>query len=271
MVKKPVAIQEDPKINYNQLHSSPYQGRIISVNIGSKSYSIHEDYLRRHPRLSDIYGGLVTSLDVDEDIGHTIVHFLYTGEYETLRAGSIQDDLIAREMRRSVQAYYAARVYGLTGLEAFAKVYIKQFSESVSVFDLLQEVRSIFSKLPVGEVWLPSHIDARLAKEYERDENIFEDKEFCNLFGEEKNFDKAILRMVINIYSSRLSSLQRQVIKQKNESGAATEEPPIAEESTPAKAWDFEVQPTEECLPDEELAPVEEKPMPYVEWGFSRD
>ncbi|KAF3492108.1 uncharacterized protein GIQ15_01625 [Arthroderma uncinatum] len=282
MAEEPVAVEKPPKISYKQPQSS------------SESFSIQEDYLRRHSRWSNaLFGGHIRFPDVDEDIGHTIVCFLYTGKYETLRVGSIQDGPnIVREMRRSVQAYHAARIYGLTGLEMLAKMYIEKFSKSVSVFDLLQAVKSMFSKLPEGEAWLPSYIDARLAREYERDENIFKGEEFYDLLGEHRDFDKAILRMVINTYSSHLSSLQFN-IEQENEAEAEyavaeepllveeavveepllaeeprVEEPPVEEVVAEKSILVEEEKPAEECPPHEEFAPVEEEPVPDDNFGW---
>ena len=48
--------------------------------------------------------------DVEEDIRHTVVYFLYIGGYETV--GSPLDEGIsdlAREYKRSVLVYYALR------------------------------------------------------------------------------------------------------------------------------------------------------------------
>lgn len=58
---------------------------------------------------------------VDEDVGCTVVHFLYIGGYETvsppLRGGTLD---LAGEYKRSVLVYYALRTWGLTDLEVLA-------------------------------------------------------------------------------------------------------------------------------------------------------
>ena len=72
--------------------------------------------------------------DVHEDVGHTFVHFLYSGDYETLNwplDESTSD--IAREYKRSILVYQASRIYYLPDLEALAKQKIEQLGEEVSV------------------------------------------------------------------------------------------------------------------------------------------
>ncbi|EFR02782.1 hypothetical protein MGYG_05781 [Nannizzia gypsea CBS 118893] len=251
MAEETAAIVEPPIIDYNQPQLSPYQSRVILLTIGSKEYSIQEDFLRVHELLDYRSIGVELTLpDVEEDIGHTIIHFLYTGKYETLGAEPMDGLNITKEMQRSIQAYCAAKIYGLTGLETLAKVNIKQFSESSSIFDILHGARSIFSKLPKGEAWLPWYINTRLSIEYERDENVFKSEEFYDLFGENKDFDKAVFKMVVDIYSSRLSSL-RPNVKRVNGTGA---EHAAAEESPTAEELLAEELPAEELLAEEPLA-----------------
>jgi hypothetical protein len=62
--------------------------------------------------------------DVDEDIGHSFVHFLYTGQHETLDSKCDH----VKVYRKSVLAYQAARTYRLVDLEAVARKYIEHFN-----------------------------------------------------------------------------------------------------------------------------------------------
>jgi hypothetical protein len=72
---------------------------------------------------------------VNEDVGHTVVHFLCTGNYETLRTASEPGaSKMEIEFRRSMLVYQAAREYDLYDLETYAKKYIEVFGESMSSF-----------------------------------------------------------------------------------------------------------------------------------------
>jgi hypothetical protein len=59
--------------------------------------------------------------NVDEDVGHTVVHFLYTGGYETVSSPLDESILdLAREYKRSVLVYHALRTWGPTDLKVLA-------------------------------------------------------------------------------------------------------------------------------------------------------
>ncbi|OJD22777.1 hypothetical protein ACJ73_05871 [Blastomyces percursus] len=171
--KQLMSDQRCPMIEYNQPLSSPYVSPVVTITIGHKNYVIPGDYLRKYPQWHSnlTWNPHIKLPDVDEDIGHTLVHFLYTGTYETL--GSAPDPRIssaAGEYRRSTLVYQVARTYGLPELEALAKKYMEHFGGSVSIFDILRAAKGVFSKLPDDEVWLPRYIKTKLQRAFVSDE-----------------------------------------------------------------------------------------------------
>jgi hypothetical protein len=154
---------------------------------------------------------------VDEDIGHTLVHFFCTGTYETIR--SVPDpglSTLATEYRRSLQVYHAATKYKLHDLELFAKKHIEVFDESLPIFNILQEVAKIFSKLPGDEIWLRSDINSKLKSAFVLDETTFEHDEFFCGLREEQIFSETVMRMVVNIYSCHILSMRNVLENQSN-------------------------------------------------------
>jgi hypothetical protein len=143
---------------------------------------------------------------VDEEAGHTVVHFLCTGNYETLRTASEPGvSKMAIEYRRSMLVYQAAREHDLYDLETYAKKYIEMFGESMSIFEKMEAAREIYSRLPQDETWLDSHINKQLRIAFSQDTNIFQREDFYDGVGKDPIFDKAVMRMVVNIYSEVLS------------------------------------------------------------------
>jgi hypothetical protein len=70
--------------------------------------------------------------DLDDDVGHTLVHYLYTGAYRTLKLrGVVQDIEKITEYKKSVLVYSAARTYGLNGLEMLAKTHMEILEEEI--------------------------------------------------------------------------------------------------------------------------------------------
>lgn len=170
-----------------------------------------EGYLSDYPRLRSNVGfhSRITLSDIDEDIGHTFVHFIYTREYETLKPTpnpGIHD--LPREFRRSVQVYRAAMVYEIHGLEVLAKKYIQILGESIPIFDVLEATRMIFSKLPDNGIWLREYIYTKLKKAFVLDETIFTCGGIYQGFAEDRPFEKELMRMMADIYSDTISSLR---------------------------------------------------------------
>jgi hypothetical protein len=143
---------------------------------------------------------------VNEEVGHTVVHFLCTGNYETLRtAFEPGASKIGIEFRRSMLVYQAAKEYDLYDLETYAKKYIEVFGESMSIFDIMEAAREIYSKLPRDEIWLTGYIYKQLQIAFSLDRNIFQRVDLYDGVGKDPNFDKDVMRMVVNIYSEVLS------------------------------------------------------------------
>lgn len=183
--------------------------------IGDKKYGIPEHYLLKCPQLDRQSWGsfTITLSDVDEDVGHTFVHFLYSGSYETLNSALDQGtSCVAREYRRSILVYKAARLYDLPGLEVLARKYIEQFGESLPLFDILRATRDAFSRLPKDESWLPSYIKRNLQQSFMSDRSIFKRDEIYSVLGEDHDFDKAVMRMIVDIYSTDLQLLEDKCI-----------------------------------------------------------
>ena len=146
------------------------------MEIGAKAYTILESHIEKYPLLGH---GSVTSQvrlpEVAEDIGHTLVHFLYTGTYETINSPlDATVSLVEREYERSVMVYHASRVYEILDLEILARKYIEYFGEAISISGILRSTKKIFSKLPEDEVWLPDYLKGVLQQSFASNNSRFD-------------------------------------------------------------------------------------------------
>ncbi|KAL2836629.1 hypothetical protein BJY01DRAFT_238187 [Aspergillus pseudoustus] len=200
-------------IDYNQPETSPYeQSRTVIVTVGNKKYSIPENYIRGHlssqptqtqnPRI--VLGG------IDSDIGHTILHFLYKGEYETTTLAKIQAEThrVEVEYKRSVQVYYAARKYDIRGLDTLAQNYIMTLSKSLSIFQILRGARLIFSKLPEDEEWFPTYLNSKLSSSFTEDETRFQLDDFYDEILDDPALSKAVLKYIVKAFTTETSRLR---------------------------------------------------------------
>ncbi|PYH99224.1 hypothetical protein BO71DRAFT_425378 [Aspergillus ellipticus CBS 707.79] len=169
--------------------------------------------------------------DIHEDVGHTIVHFLYTGGYETVNSplGEGTSD-ISREYKKSVLAYHASRTYGLPELETLAKQKMKQLDKEVPVLEVLQATRDVFSGLPASETWLPIYIEGNLQRLLEPEDPALGLRDVYNILGRDHQFDNLVMKIILEILSVRLRSMQDQHGRSLNGTGPAYSLP---EESVP--------------------------------------
>ncbi|KAL2810936.1 hypothetical protein BJX63DRAFT_297178 [Aspergillus granulosus] len=145
--------------------------------------------------------------DVHEDVSHTLVHFLYSGEYETINSPldeSTSD--VTREYKRSVLAYQASRTYSLSGLEVLAKQKIEILSEEVSLLDILQTTRNVFSKLPGNKTWLLDYIERHLQESVMHGQPDIVLNIVYNTIGRNHGFDNAVMKIMLKMLSARLKS-----------------------------------------------------------------
>jgi hypothetical protein len=178
--------------------------------IGNKRYGLPESFLREYPEFPprSPFSSIITLQDVHEDAGHSLVHFLYSGNYETINSPLNEDTSdIAREYRRSVFVCQASRKYGLTALEALAQHYIQRFSDELSLSDILREGSNVFSNLPEGETWFPNFIKGQLQRLLKPSELACNLDELYKSLGQNDHFDSTVLKVVVEILSVRLRSL----------------------------------------------------------------
>ncbi|KAI2702043.1 hypothetical protein DTO012A7_1006 [Penicillium roqueforti] len=164
--------------------------------------------------------------NVNEDIGYTVLHFLYTGGYETVSSPldeGVSD--LAREYKRSVLVYYALRTWGLTDLEILAKQKMEHLDKDLPILEILRVVRDVFSRLPADETWLPSYIRGNLQRLPKPEVAGLDLHAFYNILGQDHQFDNAVMKMILEMLSISLCSMKDQHAKILN--GIISEESPL--------------------------------------------
>ncbi|KAF4228832.1 hypothetical protein CNMCM8980_000114 [Aspergillus fumigatiaffinis] len=212
----PATPREPVIVGYAQPDISPYEGKAVTVFIGcrGKFYTIPENLVNRATTLPcrhEVDGSAIVRLpDVDEDIGHTIMHYLYTGDYQTVKPSSISElRKRAMEYARSVFAYRAAVKYGLDGLAEHAKRYIEIFDKEVSINDIISLGRKAFPRIS-EEPWFSEYLTDRITASFEADEGIFQREQYFEGFGESVDFDKFLGKVMAQAYSSKISAIRRE-------------------------------------------------------------
>jgi len=206
----------------------PYQLPLVNVAIrvdgmgSDEEHEIPAKYLQKYPRIFDLLGPRMHEgfihlrlSGISRRIVHTIVHFMYTGEYETIETDDQvqyfdEPQNVREEFKKSVEVYHAAKKYEVYGLQALAEKYMEHFGESMTSKEVISSTKSAFLDLPRGEIWLPNYVRKVIERELvpgKSDANIRAIVGKRNLEGP-TNFNAAILWMVIDILSARVHSLQ---------------------------------------------------------------
>lgn len=99
------------------------------------------------------------SLDVASNVGHVLVHFLYTNTYQCLKpkGTSVQDRLEA-ELTTSVGVYAAAQAFEIQDLENLAKAEIERLGSRVKLPTILDLVEEAYTDQYITDPWLYGYL-----------------------------------------------------------------------------------------------------------------
>lgn len=156
---------------------------------------------------------------MDEDYSQTLVHYLYTGAYQTLRPTDVSavasdsttglegsgkarklDRLL--EYKRSVRLYCTAKTYCLCRLEALCKVQIESFKDSISIWDTLDIAEEVYKKLPINDAkWFSMYLEGKMQAAINEDKHLLTRKKFQGSIGRTTEFDKALIKIIAQIYT----------------------------------------------------------------------
>ena len=193
---------------------SPYECEAATILIGrsKKRYTVPINIIKRAPSLQWHQNGLESRVvrlpEINEDVGHTFIHYLYTGNYQTLKPSSTCDmPRHAIEYSRSVLAYHAALSCGLDGLAGHAREYMQTFDKDIPIFDIIALGRKNFPRI-TEDTWFSEYLTAKIMASFEADEQIFQREEFLEGFGKALDFDKFLVKVIAKAYTHKMSTIR---------------------------------------------------------------
>jgi hypothetical protein len=141
---------------------------------------------------------------VEAKIGHIIVHFLYTGVYQTLSSGSESWSL---QLRRALRVYIAADTYALPGLQQLAKREIIRNAENLDIPGVFEAVRADFEKLS-AKGWFHEYLQERIAATFEEDFTVFKSENILNSL-DSTALHKFAIENVLALSHSKILQMER--------------------------------------------------------------
>jgi len=137
---------------------SPYATtQMVSLEVGPEAtrFLVHDSVLSRSEVLAAKSYPLafvkqsVLLPELDLNTAHTLVHYLYTGKYQSLNTLTSSDKVIPEVYKLGAGVYCAAARYKLPGLAELAQNKLKSLDEEMSIFDILTVARDhAFPLLP---------------------------------------------------------------------------------------------------------------------------
>lgn len=207
--------------------TSPYISPIFTLLVGPSrvQYTIQEEFLNQCPQWAEKcrskpWGNKIALPDVDEDIGHSLVHYLYTGNYQTLKLPTISSEApdgaenptatsmtpeahSLLEYSRSVRLYCVARTYGLDGLEDMSLCHIENSQDGISIWNVLDLAKKAYEKLPDEEFWFTGYLRRKIEAALGEEADLLTRKEFLGHVGTVKKFDQALMKIIAELYNNK--------------------------------------------------------------------
>jgi hypothetical protein len=190
---------------------SPYATtQMVSLEVGPEAtrFLVHDSVLSRSEVLAAKSYPLafvkqsVLLPELDLHTAHTLVHYLYTGKYQSLNTLASSDKVIPEVYKLGAGVYCAAARYKLPGLAELAQNKLKSLEEEMSIFDILTVARDhAFPLLPEDDVWYPSYIEESLNNAMADDPEPFRKPDFITTVEGNSKLLQLVWKTVMSNYA----------------------------------------------------------------------
>lgn len=187
---------------------SPYCTQLLTLHVrdNGEAYQIHEGVLSRYPELADACP-LKEPFDMREEVGHTLIHYLYTGKYEALGSDVSADKIV--KLEGIAQLYGIAVKYNITGLSEILPTHVQVTAKTVNIFDVLDIARTVHQILEKENDWFTMFLKTEIKAALVVNKDLFMTSRFLHLIGKVKIFDRVLMRTVAEIYNEKIAMQAR--------------------------------------------------------------
>jgi len=190
---------------------SPYTSPPTAIYFGEERrvYYVPQDLLRSLERIvspssSFSLRGKISLPDVDANTGHVLVHYLYTGTYQTLCNKNISPGEETNiEFKQAILAYVVATDHQLHGLKQLAKRKVKQLGTEMSIYDIVNNVKEDFSKLSDEAAWFKDYLFEKVKAMFEQDYTTFVRSSLFDCI-ENASLTKILANFIIELYNDKI-------------------------------------------------------------------
>ncbi|KAI4641969.1 uncharacterized protein J4E78_010270 [Alternaria triticimaculans] len=190
---------------------SPYATtQMVSLEVGPEAtrFLVHDSVLSRSEVLAAKSYPLafvkqsVLLPELDLNTAHTLVHYLYTGKYQSLNTLASSDKVIPEVYKLGAGVYCAAARYKLPGLAELAQNKLKSLDEEMSIFDILTVARDhAFPLLPEDDLWYPGYVEQSLNDAMADDPEPFRKPDFITTVEGNSRLLQLVWKTVMSNYA----------------------------------------------------------------------
>lgn len=158
----------------------------------------------QNPKLAEYFDDgrqYIRLLDIDADVGHTFVHYLYTGQYQTVGASVLA---LKEQYRRSVLTYKAALRYCIPPLEDLSKQRMEHLGSAISIFDILAVSSHEYFNIQWYSSWYAGYLEEMVTAAFTADNGIFSREEFSKSLGASPCFLVFMMQLINKAYSDKV-------------------------------------------------------------------
>lgn len=220
----------------NMIHRPYVESMIYSLDVGplATRFLIHSQMLSRcsiDPPLGSFEGindQPIALPELDEGTAHTLVHYLYSGNYQVPSISFKTKPAMHYESYKHATCVYCAAVrYKVPGLARLAKQKMMHHDIDLPIFDVLAVARDHgFPLLPESDTQYAEYLERSITAAMKEDPEPFRKPEFITRFGGNSRLLQVIWKTVISSLSQ--SPLAASSTDRAADSGAQT---PTAESS----------------------------------------
>lgn len=172
---------------------------------------MHFSFLEKSPKL---ISGLVTFSsnqiveihDVDKDVGHTLVHYLYYGTYQTLKqTGLSNKKMINNDYRRSVFTYCAAKAYDIEGLASLAMSKMQALGEKVTIYRFLTICSEAYPNISEDNEWFNQHLKSRIQTAFRRNSVLFTEDRFLDAIAGHAKLNRIVTKIMVEMLMEKIT------------------------------------------------------------------
>ena len=179
------------------------------LRVGSEDtgYYVASGLLQNPNWIDSACWGIIQLPDVDANTGHVLVHFLWTGTYQTLHNIDVSPEEEVRvEFKQAFLAFAVAHTYELAGLQRLAMDKIKQFGQRMTIFDIVDTIDENFSSLSHSTTEFQDYLTMKARDAFQKNHN-----DLCSngIFDRITNvaLSKTLAKCVMELYENKITHM----------------------------------------------------------------